>query len=48
MQREGLQRAGGAVGCVTAFAAYWLGAASLLTPNTFGYRLPVLDLSLKD
>ena len=48
MQMASLERAGGAVGCVTAFAAYWCGTCGFLTKNTFGMRLPVGDLSLKD
>ncbi|KAG8930513.1 hypothetical protein FRC03_007422 [Tulasnella sp. 419] len=43
-ERVGVIKAGGAMGVVTAFQAFYTGCAVLYTPEATYFRLPVLDL----
>jgi len=43
-----IHTAGGAFGIITAFNAWYVAAANLLTPDTSYFVLPVGDLSKKD
>lgn len=43
-----LQVAGGATGIATAIAAFYLASASLFTPTTSYFTLPVGSLAVKD
>lgn len=44
---EKFATAGGALGVVTAFLAYYLGSASLYTKNTSFFTLPIGSLAAK-
>lgn len=48
LMRVPFQTAGGAFGLCTAFLAWYVAAANLLTPDTSFFVLPIGDVSKKD